>query len=343
MTTPASIAVQRVPYFAGRGRIEWRERPVPVPQSGELLVEVRANALCGTDRQLLRDGSDVTPGHEAAGVVAAGGPGTSTASGTPGVIYLMDYCGGCRSCAAGATNQCTAKRADMGFTRDGGLGRWMLVHETNFFPVPPGLDLADATLLLDLMGTSSHAIGRALALRSDVATMLVAGAGPVGLGVVVMARLLLGPTVTVLATDRVPFRLDLAHRMGAVAVPNDRPVGAALAELGHDAPDVAIDTSGSPSLRRLLLEALGPRGVLVCVGHGGSLEVDVSRELIGPERALIGSEYFRFDELPGNLELLLGHRGLFGGLVTHRFGIDRLEEAYRVFEMGQTGKVVVVQ
>ena len=63
----ARKATQTVPYFPGDGLIAWRERPVPAPGPGELLLRVRANALCGTDRELLARGSDVTPGHEAAG------------------------------------------------------------------------------------------------------------------------------------------------------------------------------------------------------------------------------------------------------------------------------------
>ena len=61
---------QRVPRFAGDRRIEAWVRPVPAPDVGELLIRVRANALCGTDRSQYLHGSDVVPGHEAAGTVA---------------------------------------------------------------------------------------------------------------------------------------------------------------------------------------------------------------------------------------------------------------------------------
>lgn len=140
------------PRFVGDRRVESWERPVPSPGDGELLLEVRANAICGTDRELWERGSSVTPGHEAAGVVSSAGAGTTTPVGTLGVVYLMDFCGACRSCLGGYTNQCLAKRADMGFDRDGGYGPYELVHETNFFPVDEAMDPADATLLLDVMG-----------------------------------------------------------------------------------------------------------------------------------------------------------------------------------------------
>ncbi|MEA2650526.1 MAG: threonine 3-dehydrogenase [Chloroflexota bacterium] len=337
--------VQRVPHFLGEGRIGSHERPVPDPGPGELLLRVRANALCGTDRDQLLDGSAVTPGHETAGDVVAAGPGTNTPVGTLGVVFLMDFCGACRSCRAGATNQCLVKRADMGFTHDGGLGQFELVHETNFFATGPDLEAAEATLLLDVMGTTSHALARASALRPDVHSVLVAGAGPVGLGMVAMARLLLGPQVPILVTDVHTYRLELAERLGAYSVDlrNDG-LADAMRDAGlADGADVAIDTAGSEAARRALLDGLGRRGVLVCVGHGEGLTMAVSRDLIGPERAVMGSEYFRYDALPGNLGLLRSNRAYLGQLITHRFGIGEIEEAYRLFLAGETGKVVIEQ
>lgn len=331
----AGGATQTVPYFPGHSRIGWRERPVPAPGPGELLLRVRANALCGTDRDLLAHGSDVTPGHEAAGEVESVGPGTSTAIGSRGVVYLMDYCATCRFCAVGATNQCLAKRADMGFTHDGGLGRYQLVRESQFFDVGTDLDLATATLLLDVMGTTSHAIDRARLLRPDIDSVLVAGAGPVGLGVVAMARLLLAEGIRIFVTDMVPYRLALAAGLGAR--PLD-PSGSVPEPI-----DVAIDTTGREAARRQLLDALGRRGVLVCVGHGEGLAVSVSADLIAPERAVLGSEYFPYDSLHANLRLLERHGPMLESIITHRFPVEELVAAWSVFESGDSGKVVVIQ
>ena len=331
---PAVPSVQSVPRFVGEGRIVRWDRPVPRPGPGELLLAVRANALCGTDRAQLTQGSDVTPGHEAAGEVVAAGSGTSASHGTLGVVYLMDFCGSCRGCAEGATNRCSAKRADMGFTHDGALGRYELVHETNFFPVGTDVAADEATLLLDVMGTTAHALRRAQAVRPRIESLAIAGAGPVGLGMVAMARLTLGPDVPIVIADVVPYRLELAERLGARAVR----LPAELPQI-----DVAIDTAGRSASRRMLLDALATGGVLVCVGHGEGLDLEVSTDLIAPERAVIGSEYFRYDQLAANLELLRENRSYLGQIITHRFGIEELEAAYRVFLGGESGKVVVTQ
>lgn len=327
------------PRFDGDGRITFAEKTYTEPGSGQLLLRVAANAICGTDRGQYFGGTAVTPGHEAAGTVIATGPETGTPVGTRGAVLLMDYCGQCRSCRVGATNQCLAKRADMGFNRDGGFGPYELVHETNFFPVTDDVELGNATMLLDVMGTSSHALGRAELMRPDIESVHVAGAGPIGLGLLVMAKLRYGADLPVHISDVSRWRLEFAESFGGTPVlAGDT---AALAAAGR--PDVAFDASGKESARRAALDVLGKRGVLVCVGHGESVTLDVSRDLLEPEHAVLGSEYFRYDELPANLDLLRAHPDTVGRVITHRFPVDRLGEAFELFLAGETGKVLVEQ
>jgi len=309
-----------VPHFGGGGRITFGERPVPTPGPGQLLIQVKANALCGSERGQFYGGSSVTPGHEAAGVVAGAGPETHTLVGTPGVIFLMDFCGSCRSCRLGCTNQCEAKRADMGFTHDGGYGPYEMVHENIFFPITEDVPLTEATLLLDIMGTGSHALVRAQLVRPDIESLLVAGAGPIGLGVLAMAKLILGPDVPVFITDSIPYRLRLAETLGGIPL--------RLGEQSLPTVDAAIDTSGKEAGRRSAMDALGKRGVLVCVGHGQGLTLDVSPDLIATERAVLGSEYFRYDELPANLA---------------RLPVGEIQTAFETFFGGETGKVIIEQ
>jgi threonine 3-dehydrogenase len=335
MPTSAAAA----PRFLGDGKIVFEERPIPSPGAGELLLKVRANAICGSDRGQYFEGSEVTPGHEAAGVVVGAGPGTSVGEGTPGVVFLMDYCGRCRSCLLGYTNQCLAKRADMGFTHDGGYGPYELVHETNFFAIDAGTDLVEATMLLDVMGTSRHAIARAALLRPDVESAYIAGAGPIGLGLLVMCKLIFGRDFPVLISDLSQWRLTYAESLGA------KPVDASQADAraGWGPCDIAFDSTGRSVARRRALTSLSKRGVLVCVGHGETLELEVSDDLISPERAVLGSEYFRYDEMPHNLELLRNNRDLLSRVITHRFDVAQISEAFTTFLSGESGKVVVTQ
>jgi threonine 3-dehydrogenase len=332
-------ATAMAPRFLGGGKIIFEERTVPVPGPGQLVLRVAANAVCGTDRGQYLDGSAVTPGHEAAGIVEVAGPQTTLAEGTRGVVYLMDYCGRCRSCRAGFTNVCLAKRADMGFTRDGGYGPYELVHESNFFPVPHDIDLAEATMLLDVMGTSGHAIGRAQLVRPDIESVYIAGAGPIGLGLLVMCAIVLGPAVCVRISDVSPWRLDYARSFGAETV--DARDSGTLRRMPPA--DVAFDSTGRHAARRAALAALSRRGVLVCAGHGETLELSVSEDLIAPERTVMGSEYFCFRDLPRNLELLRQHRELVSRVITHRFDVADIADAFAIFLSGESGKVVVTQ
>lgn len=324
------------PILIGARRVERRSTTRPEPGPGQLVLRCRANALCGSDHGLFEHGSTTVAGHELAGEVVATGAGTTTPVGARGVVYLMAYCGRCRSCAAGATNVCLAKTGDQGFNRDGGLGPYALVEERMFFAVDDSIDFALATVLLDVMGTSGHALDRALAVRRDVESVHVAGAGPVGLGAVVMSTIRFGPDVPVYVSDVSGWRLDLAASFGAVPV---------AVEAVGDLPayDLAIDASGQAVARESAIRGLGRRGVLVCVGHGGGLNLDVSRDLISREVTVLGSEYFPYADLARNHALLLEHRELIAPVITHRFDVAQVQEAFETFFDGRTGKVVVTQ
>ncbi|MEU4291236.1 alcohol dehydrogenase catalytic domain-containing protein [Kribbella sp. NPDC026596] len=324
------------PVFSGDGRIEFADRSYADPGPGQLLLGVQANALCGTDRDQYFGGSSVVPGHEAAGTVIAAGEGTGVPVGSRGAVFLMDFCGECRSCRLGATNQCLAKRADMGFTHDGGYGPYELVHETNFFPVTDDIEIGNATMLLDVMGTSRHALGRAALVRQDVESVYIAGAGPIGLGLAVMSKFLHGADVPVYISDISQWRLDFAESFGAIPVLADD-----LKAVGD--PDIAFDSSGKEVARRAALDILGKRGALICVGHGETVTIDVSSDLIAPEHAILGSEYFRYDEMTANLELLQANQELIGRVISHRRPVADIREAFALFLAGETGKVVVTQ
>lgn len=83
-------------------------------------------------------------------------------------------------------------------------------------------------------------------------------------------------------------------------------------------------------------------GIVVIVGHsGGTLELRTSRDLIAQQKGLLGSEYFGVAEFAENLRLVREGRLDPMPVITHRFGLDAIEEAFRLFWSGQTGKVLV--
>jgi threonine 3-dehydrogenase len=110
------------PHFLGDGKIDLTTHTYRDPGPGELLLRVEADAVCGTDRAQYFEGSACVPGHEGIGVAIGVGDDVQTALGTREAIFLMDYCGQCRSCRAGHTNQCMAKRNGMGLAADSAYG-----------------------------------------------------------------------------------------------------------------------------------------------------------------------------------------------------------------------------
>jgi len=340
-TIPSTMTV---PRFVGGGKIETIEKPVPEPGPGQLLIQVHANALCGSERPQYWNGTETTPGHEAAGTVVAVGPGTTTPIGATGGIFLMDFCGECRNCRANYTNQCLAKRGDMGFNRDGGYGVYELINENLFFPVE-GISATEATLLLDVMGTGGHAIKRAKRAHDDITSILIPGAGPVGLGILAMAKIILGPDVPVVISDVVPYRLKMAEDLGGLPVlTSEMSLAEGLKKHGISAPDVAIDAAGREDVRDECMALLAHRGVMVAVAHGGGLKINsLYGDFTFREMTLTGSEYFAYHELAENYELLKANRAYLGSVITHRMGVDRIQEAFELFWKGETGKVVIEQ
>jgi len=332
------------PQFTGGEVIEFVEKTVPGAGHGQLLIQSKANALCASDLGAYYHGAKVTSGHEAAGIVVSAGTGTTTPVGTPGVIFLMDFCGECRSCLQGLTNQCLSKRADYGFSNDGGYGPFMLVNENVFFAVDSNIPLAEATLLLDIMGTGGHSIKRGKLVHPDVQSLLVTGSGPIGLGILAMAKLIFGSDFPVLITDMVPYRLDLAENLGGLPINiKNESLKEGLKRHGFNNVDMAIDSSGKSIARRESLDCLAKRGVLVCVGHGEDLLLNTSPDLIAPERAVLGSEYFCYNEFSVNLEFLRNNSDYLAQIITHRYNVMEIKQAFEIFIKQNTGKVILEQ
>lgn len=330
------MIIAKAPQLIGGESISLVDREYPSPAPGQLLIRVRANALCGSDRPLYTGGAKAIAGHELAGEVVEAGADTTTPPGARGVVFLMAYCGKCRHCLRGATNICLDKGGDVGFTHDGGLGPYSVVEERTFFAIDDDVPFALATMLLDVMGTSGHALDRAETVHPDIRSIHIAGAGPVGIGALVMARIRYGDDVPVFVSDLSPWRLGFVESLGG------RPL--TLEQVGSmPEVDLAIDASGRTSARHIALSRLATGGVLVCVGHGEEVRLDVSRDLIASEHAVLGSEYFPFSDLPRSLDLLRAHRDTIAQIITHTYDVSEVGDAFRTFLGGESGKVVVTQ
>ncbi len=155
----------------------------------------------------------------------------------------------------------------MGFNRDGGYGQYELIYENIFFPVPEKFSATEGTLLLDIMGTGGHAIERCQLMRPDIESLLVTGAGPIGLGVLAMAKIILGQHIKVYLTDVVDYRLKLAEELGGIPINVARKTLAeSLKSLGTERVDMAVDTAGKQVARQDAVECAGTTGIVDLCG-----------------------------------------------------------------------------
>jgi threonine 3-dehydrogenase len=325
--------------FGGDGRVDIVEVPVPTPATDEVLVKVDSCALCGTDRVPYQTGSDVILGHEISGTVVDVGNGVNeVVVGTPGVVYLVNFCGTCACCRSGSTNMCLRKKAMYGFTADGGYAQYAVVGASCFLPVASDLPLDKATALLDLLGTVGHAYRRVARPPRRVA---VIGCGPIGTGAISLA--VARGAETICAIDISDYRLELAGRLGAATV--DARQGDPVQHCLDHAPggfDVVIEAAGNTTTQQQAISLASPGGAVVFVAHNRQpLPVDTLRELIQFEKMLLGSEYFPIADFGDNYALLQSGMIPVDDLITHRFSLERIADAFELFMSGRSGKILV--
>src|SRR5260370_37377403 len=132
------------------------------------------------------------------------------------------------------------------------------------------------------MGTGGLSIERCQLMRPDIESLLVLGAGPIGLGVLAMAKIILGRQVRVFMTDIVPYRLKLAEQLGGLPINVSKStIGAGLKTHGVDSADMAVDTSGKQAAAEEGHPALAQRGALICVGQCEGSALQVAPDIIG--------------------------------------------------------------
>jgi threonine dehydrogenase-like Zn-dependent dehydrogenase len=325
--------------------------PVPVPGHEQVLVEVRASTICGSDiraiyREHLGVGAEayrgVIAGHEPCGEIVATGPGCRQfGEGDRVILYHIAGCGLCTDCRAGYMISCTSStRAAYGWQRDGGHAEYVLAEESTCVALPEGLSFVDGACIACGFGTAYEALVRAAVSGRDA--VLVTGLGPVGLAVGLLAKALGSPLV--LGVDVEPERLELAVRLGCVdeAVPAGDDATARVRALTEGGCDVAVDCSGSRDGRLLAIESARRWGRCVLVGEGGRLEVSPSRHLIHNQLTVIGSwvtSIGRMDELARRLARWRLHPEK---TVTHRLPLADAAVAYAIADAGRSGKVALV-
>jgi threonine dehydrogenase-like Zn-dependent dehydrogenase len=323
-------AVMQGAVFHGNDRITIERVAIPEVASGEVLVKVSRTALCGSDFKLWHKGAEFTAGHEIFGVVEQPG---HPMHGRRCAIYIPLHCGQCAACRRGDTQMCLDVSSLIGWNRPGGYAEYVPVPENCLLPVPDDIEDSLAPLLLDTIGTSAHAVrfaGR-IVPPSEAGPVLVMGAGPVGLGVVLALKSHGYDDVYV--ADPNAARLAIAQSFGAKA----HPVGDTSQRFA-----LIVECSGAHAARNLGIELVLPRGALVLVGENAApWVIEEGKVFRRKDFYMIRTFYFPIGDFAPNVELLRRYKDEYRVLVDAEFGLSGLPENFARFARGELIKPVL--
>ncbi|HEY3247853.1 MAG TPA: L-threonine 3-dehydrogenase [bacterium] len=331
---------------AGPG-LELIDVPVPQLRRGEVLIKVFAGGICGTDLHIYQwdawARSRIVPprviGHEFCGTVEQIGAEVSQlAAGDFVSAEGHVACGVCHSCRTGSPHICERLEI-IGVDRDGGFADYVAVPAGNVWTLDPGIP-RDVAAVMDPLGNAVHA-----ALQTPLVGKAVAiiGCGPIGLMAIPVCHM--AGAAVVIVSDIHEQRLALARRMGADLILNaaaeDVPARIRAATGGRGA-DVVLEMSGHPHGLRDGLRALANGGWVSLLGlPAGTVEIDLADEVIFKEAHLAGVFGRRMWETWEQASALLKMGLDITPVITHRFPLEKFDDAFALLKSGEAGKVIL--
>lgn len=339
--------------FAEPGRIVLEDKPIPQVGPRDALLRVTTTTICGTDVHILKGEYPIargtTVGHEPVGVIEQlGSAMTGYEVGQRVIAGAITPCGQCNFCLGGNHSQCGGKPMGgwrLGNTIDGCQAEYVLIPDAmaNLAPIPDGLTDEQVLMCPDIMSTgfagaeSGHIrIGDSVAIFAQ---------GPIGLCATVGAKL--RGAATIFAVDGLNERLSVSRSLGADQVINFKdqdPVDAIREATAGRGVDVAIEALGTQSTLESCLRVLRPGGILSSLGvYSGKLTLPPDAFAAG-----LGDHTLVTTLCPGGKErmrrlmnVLESGRADLRPLVTHRFKLDQIEEAYDLFANQRDGVLKV--
>jgi 2-desacetyl-2-hydroxyethyl bacteriochlorophyllide A dehydrogenase len=333
---PAAVLVEE-------GTLAITERPRPrVRRSGDVLIDVEACGICGTDLHILSTPPGhpfrlgVVLGHEFVGIVTeVGADVRSVRPGDRVVVEANVNCGACRWCHRGLVSHCEHFTSH-GIFIDGGLAPQVAVTARACHRISHSVPAHLAALAQPLACVVN---GIRLAAVQPGETVVVVGAGPIGL---LFCALLDLAGATAVAIEPTPLRRSLALTMGAVAALDpaaDDVCGRVMDITAGFGADTTIDAVGSQMERCLDLVRKGGRVVLF--GLDTQARGTISQARITRDELQVLGAYVGRDAFPSAIRLLEQGRLDLEPLVTHRVTLDQLPQALERLRTGKAAKVIV--
>ena len=343
------MRTMKAAVYVRPGVISLTEKPIPVAGPGAVVVKITTTTICGTDVHILKGEYVVeagrTIGHEPVGVIAEIGAGVEGYTvGQRVVVGAITPCGQCHTCLDGHQAQCGGKPAGgwrFGNTIDGCQAEYLLVPNamSNLEPIPDGLTDEQVLMCPDIMSTGFGGAESGGIKIGD--TVVIFAQGPIGLCATAGAKLR-GASL-IIAVDGAQARLDVAKTLGAditIDYTKTDPLTEIMRLTQGRGVDVAIEALGTQSTFEQCLRALKPGGTLSSLGvYSGklSLPLDAFAAGLGDHRIVTTLCPGGKERMRRLMNVVSSGRVNLESMVTHRFKLDDIEQAYDLFANQRDG------
>jgi 2-desacetyl-2-hydroxyethyl bacteriochlorophyllide A dehydrogenase len=323
--------------FYGSNDIRLENRPVPGTGPDDVLVEVKACGICGTDVSMYGGKINYSSGmvgkifgHEVAGVVKETGSDVNRVNtGDRVVVAPVNYCGTCFFCRRGDENMCVNWRC-IGEETDGGYAEYISVPQKQIFSIPDNLSFEEGTLLADPVPTPLHAVRKKADIKPGD-TVAVWGSGPQGYCAIQLAKLC---GATVIAVARREKKLKLAYELGADFVVDceKEDVTARIKEVTGRGADICLECGGYPEAVTQAVANVRKGGRVVMIGLQKAQTCDLE-DMTWGEKELVASLSSTYQEFGTGIRLARTGSIVLKPLVTHSFPLGSINEAFELLKV----------
>jgi alcohol dehydrogenase len=325
--------------YLGPGKHALQERPKPqIAAPTDAIVRITKTTICGTDLHILKgDVPTCQPGrilgHEGVGVIEQAGPAvTAFKPGERVLISCISACGRCVYCRKLMYSHCTTGGWILGNSIDGTQAQFVRIPhaDSSLYPIPKGVDEEAMVMLSDILPTGFEC-GVLNGKVQPGNSVAIVGSGPIGLAALLTAQFYSPAEIIMIDLD--DNRLEVAKRFGATATVNSTDGKAAQAVMTlteKRGVDTAIEAVGIPATFELCAQIIAPGGTIANIGVHGT-KVDLHLENLWDRNISITTRLVDTVSTPMLLNTLRSHKIDPKLLITHRFKLDRILDAYETF------------
>jgi alcohol dehydrogenase len=348
--TKAGILAMKALVYLGLGQKALQERPKPqIEAPTDAIVEISKTTICGTDLHILKgDVATCKPGrilgHEGVGLIDQAGPAvTAFKPGDRVLISCVTACGKCDYCRKQMYSHCTTGGWILGNTIDGTQAEFVRIPyaDTSLYPIPSGADEEALVMLSDILPTGFEC-GVLNGKVQPGNTVAIVGSGPIGLAALLTAQFYSPAEIVMIDLD--DNRLEVAKRFGATATINSadgKAVETVMNMTAGRGVDTAIEAVGIPATFELCQEIVAPGGVIANIGVHGK-KVDLHLEALWDRNISITTRLVDTVTIPMLFKTVGSHKIDPKLLITHRFKLDKILDAYETFAHAAETKALKV-